>query len=160
MSRRHHYALFVAWSGAESGPTLTYEGYSREFLVAINGKPPLRGSADPMFRGDPTLHNPEEMLLAALSSCHMLSFLALAARAGLAVQGYIDGAAGLMIFEGGSGRFTAVTLHPNVTVPPGTDPALVDSLHEQAHASCFIANSVNFPVEVMAHLTFAGEATT
>jgi organic hydroperoxide reductase OsmC/OhrA len=112
-----------------------------------------------LFRGDPTLHNPEEMLVAALSSCHMLSFLALAARAGLVVQGYIDLAGGLMIFEGGTGRFTAVTLHPNVTVPTGTDPSLVDSLHEQAHASCFIANSVNFPIEIRSHLKFAGEAS-
>jgi organic hydroperoxide reductase OsmC/OhrA len=158
MSREHHYKLGLTWSGAESGPTSSYQEYSREYLVEIDGKPPLRGSADPMFRGDPSLHNPEEWLIAALSSCHMLSFLALAARAGLAVQGYADLTEGTMLFEGGSGRFTGVVLHPHVIVPTGTDPGLVESLHKQAHASCFIANSVNFPVEHAGSLEFAGES--
>ncbi len=158
MGREHHYKLGLTWSGAASGPTTSYQNYSREFLVEIDGKAHLRGSADPLFRGDPSLHNPEDLLIAALAGCHLLSFLALAARAGLAVQGYSDLAEGSMLFEGGSGRFTRVVLHPRVIVPTGTDPSLVQSLHEQAHAACFIANSVNFPVEHEATLEFAGES--
>jgi organic hydroperoxide reductase OsmC/OhrA len=148
MSREHHYRLALTWTGSGVAATTSYAAYSREFLVEVEGKSPLRGSADPLFRGDPTLHNPEEMLIAALSGCHMLSFLALAARSGLAVVAYADSSEGTMVFEGGGGRFTRVTLHPRVTLAPGGDPSLVHALHEQAHAACFIANSVNFPVEV------------
>ena len=155
MGKEHHYRLGLTWTGAEQGPTTSYQLYSREYVVEVAGKPPLRGSADPLFRGNPALLNPEDMLLAALSSCHMLSFLAEAVRAGIAVSAYDDAAEGTMVFEGGGGQFSSVMLHPRVTVPLGTDPALVGRLHEQAHANCFIARSVNFPVGHEATVVFA-----
>ena len=157
MSREHRYQLALTWTGADRGPTSSYQSYSREYLVEIDGKPSLRGSADPLFRGDASLHNPEDWLLAALSSCHMLSFLAEAARAGLRVTAYTDAAEGTMTFEGGGGQFTRVLLRPRVTVPAGSDPALVDRLHGIAHANCFIARSVNFPVEHEVTVDFSDE---
>ncbi|HEU4565888.1 MAG TPA: OsmC family protein [Gemmatimonadaceae bacterium] len=146
MTNQHDYRSHLVWSGAAHGPTRSYAAYSREYTITMDGKPPLRGSADRLFRGDPALHNPEDLLVAALSSCHLLSFLALAARAGVHVTAYEDDASGTMVLEGNGGRFTEVVLRPRVTIAPGGDPALVRELHEQAHAGCFIASSVNFPV--------------
>jgi organic hydroperoxide reductase OsmC/OhrA len=106
----------------------------------------MRGSADPHFRGDATLYNPEEMLLVALSTCHLLSYLADCARAGVHVVAYEDDASGTMTLQNGTMRFSDVLLRPRVTVAPGTDTAKAQALHESAHHGCFIANSVNFPV--------------
>jgi organic hydroperoxide reductase OsmC/OhrA len=142
----HHYAVRVTWTGAEAGGTRDYKTYSREYRADFDGKPSITGSADPAFRGDPTLHNPEDMLVLALSSCHMLSFLALAALEGLEVVAYEDAASGIMQQEGRGGRFTEVVLRPRVRLAPGSDPARAEALHEAAHKTCFIANSVNFPV--------------
>jgi len=115
--------------------------------VAIGGKPDLLGSADALFRGDPTLHNPEDLLLAALSSCHMLSYLALCARARIPVLAYVDAAEGTLEFRpDGGGSFREVVLRPRVTVAAGTDLAVATALHEKAGAQCFIAASCNFPV--------------
>jgi organic hydroperoxide reductase OsmC/OhrA len=118
------------------------------------GKPALKGSADPTFRGDPALHNPEELLLAALATCHMLSYLALCALKGVAVMSYTDRPEGTMA-RGADGRtrFTSVRLHPEVAIADGTKIDLTRALHEGAHAECFIANSVNFPVENAATVT-------
>ncbi len=146
MSKEHAYDVTLRWVGAAAGPTRDYAVYSREYAVEIAGKPPLRGSADAMFRGDAGLHNPEDLLVASLAACHMLVYLADAARAGLAVLAYEDAASGTMRFEGGGGRFTQVTLRPRVTVAPGADLGLALALHDRAHAGCFIASSVNFPV--------------
>lgn len=146
MSRSHSYATHLTWTGAALGATVTYDGYSREYQIAVAGKEPLNGSSDPLFRGDPSLHNPEELLVAALSSCHMLCYLARAARAGLHVVAYADEATGTMELLGGGGRFTEVVLHPVVTIAVGHDVDLARKLHDQAHADCFIAASVNFPV--------------
>ena len=146
MARTHGYEARLTWTGAARGGTTSYDAYSREHVVEIAGKPPLRGSADPLFRGDPALHNPEDLLVAALSACHLLSYLALAARAGLHVVAYEDDARGTMEFAGGGGRFTEVVLRPRVTVAAGADEALALRLHDTAHAQCFIASSVSFPV--------------
>jgi organic hydroperoxide reductase OsmC/OhrA len=146
-TREHHYRLNLEWTGFAQGPTTSYQAYSREYLVQIDGKPPLKGSADPTFRGDPALHNPEDLLVAALASCHMLSFLSEATRAGVVVVRYRDEAEGLMTFEAGGFQFSRVTLHPRVVVAAGTDTEVVARLHHKAHESCFIARSVNFPVE-------------
>src|ERR1700733_14367140 len=108
MSREHHYQIGLTWTGSAQGPTSSYQAYSREYVVEIEGKPPLRGSSDPLFRGDASLHNPEDLVVAALPPGHMPSFLAEAARAGLEVAAYSDSAVGTMLFEGGSGRFVSV----------------------------------------------------
>jgi organic hydroperoxide reductase OsmC/OhrA len=144
--KEHRYEAHVAWTGAAAGGTKTYQGYSREYRADFPGKPSITGSADAAFRGDPALHNPEDMLVLALSACHMLSYLALAALEGLEVTAYEDSASGTMQQEGRGGRFTEVVLRPQVTVAPGSDLARAKALHEEAHKTCFIANSVNFPV--------------
>ena len=146
MAGPHTYRMHLTWSGAGRGTTASYDSYSREYRIDTEGKAPLVGSADPMFRGDPTLWNPEELLVASLSSCHMLSYLAQAARRGLVVVAYEDAASGTMTLAGGGGRFTEVVLRPRVTVEAGADEALAARLHDQAHHDCFIASSVNFPV--------------
>jgi len=146
MAQHHHFAARIRWTGAAHGSTRNYKAYSREYTVEIDGRPPLKGSADRAFLGDPALHNPEDMLIAALSACHMLSFLAEAARKGVAVVDYEDAASATMALERGGGRFTEAVLRPRVTLAPGTDASAVEGLHEAAHAFCFIANSVNFPV--------------
>jgi organic hydroperoxide reductase OsmC/OhrA len=156
MSLEHDYRAHLVWTGATQGPTTSYDSYSREYRVEIAGKPPLTGSADKTFRGDPSLHNPEDLLVVALSSCHMLSYLALCARARLPVVSYEDAASGTMVTQGGGGRFTEVVLRPRVVVAPGSDLHKAHQLHEQAHASCFIANSVNFPVRHEAEVVAAG----
>jgi organic hydroperoxide reductase OsmC/OhrA len=155
MAKTHGYAAKLTWTGAAQGPTRTYQAYSREYRVEIAGKPALTGSADPTFRGDPALHNPEELLVASLSSCHMLTYLAHAALSKLVVVAYEDDATGTMALEGTGGRFTEVVLHPRVTVAAGSDLALAERLHERAHADCFIANSVNFPVRHEAEIRVA-----
>jgi organic hydroperoxide reductase OsmC/OhrA len=142
----HRYAARVRWTGASGPPTTSYPDYDRGYVVEIDGKPALRGSADPHFRGDPSLHNPEDLLVAALSACHLLSYLALCARAGIAVVSYEDDARGEMTSIDGAIRFREVTLHPHVVVADAARADEALALHERAHAECFIANSVNFPV--------------
>ncbi len=144
--KAHHYQTRLTWTGAAAGGTESYQGYSREYRADFDGKPSITGSADPAFKGDPALHNPEDLLVLALSSCHMLSFLALASLEDLVVTAYEDEASGTMQQEGRGGRFTEVVLRPRVTLAPGSDPARAEGLHEAAHKTCFIANSVNFPV--------------
>jgi organic hydroperoxide reductase OsmC/OhrA len=142
----HTYRATLEWIGPAAGPTTSYQAYSREYRVDLPGKPSFRGSADPAFRGDPGLVNPEELLVVALSSCHMLSYLALCARLKLPVLAYIDEATGMMDTKDGKMRFVEVVLHPKVTLGPGADLGKAKRLHEEAHGLCFIANSVNFPV--------------
>ena len=119
-SLEHHFALHLTWTGASRGPTTSYDAYSRDLLVEMEGKPPLRGTSAPVFRGDATIHNPEDLLVAALAECHCLSYLALAARAGIVVVGYEDNAAGTMARIEGKIRFREVILRPRVWVAPGT----------------------------------------
>jgi organic hydroperoxide reductase OsmC/OhrA len=147
MAKSHSYELALTWTGASKGPTASYASYSREYRVAFGGKPPLFGSADPAFRGDPALHNPEDLLLAALSACHMLSYLAVCALAKVAVLSYEDNASGTLAeLEPQRSAFTDVLLRPRVVIAAGSDRAKAEALHDQAHKICFIANSVNFPV--------------
>ncbi|WET76529.1 OsmC family protein [Amycolatopsis sp. QT-25] len=144
MSRQHDYRVTVRWTG-DTGAG--YRDYERGHDVVAEGKPVLKGSADPSFRGTPERWNPEELLVASLSECHMLTFLALCAQAGIGVTGYIDAASGVMReTPGNGGRFTEVVLRPVVTVADAAAIERAEGLHKQAHDTCFIANSVNFPV--------------
>ncbi|MFI5227661.1 MAG: OsmC family protein [Gemmatimonadales bacterium] len=145
-SERHEYTTKLVWTGAASGPTRSYQSYSREYEFRGPGKPAIRGSADPHFRGDASLYNPEELLVAALATCHLLSYLADCAKAGVQVVSYEDDATGTMTVKDGKLRFTDVLLRPRVIVVAGTDLDAARHLHESAHAGCFIASSVNFPV--------------
>ncbi|MEV6769780.1 OsmC family protein [Nocardia sp. NPDC051030] len=134
----HAYEVEVNWSGATTG----YRSYSRNHEVNTPGRPPIPGTADPKFRGDTTRWNPEQLLVASVSECHMLWYLHLCAEAGVVVTTYRDNALGIM----NDVQFLQVTLRPQITI---TDPAKVEvaeQLHVEAHKKCFIANSVNFPV--------------
>ena len=143
----HSYGVRVTWTGDLGTGTSGYRSYARAHEIEAAGKPPIPGSSDPAFRGDPARYNPEELLVASLSTCHMLWFLHLAAEAGVVVTGYRDDAGGTMLeTPDGGGRFTVVVLRPAVTVRGEADPAVLDGLHHRAHDLCFIARSVNFPV--------------
>lgn len=145
--KTHHYRATIRWTGNQGSGTSHYQAYARDHLISVDGKNDIPGSSDPAFRGDKTRHNPEDLLLASLSACHMLWYLHLCSQAGVVVTGYEDHATGIMEEkEAGGGRFTEVTLHPVVTV---TEERMIDkanALHAQANALCFISNSVNFPV--------------
>ncbi len=145
-SHKHRYRVEVEWTGNLGSGTDGYRNYGRDHVIRIDAKPTLAGSADPAFRGDAGRHNPEDMLVAALSACHMLSYLHMATVAGVVVTAYSDAAEGVMATEGNGGHFVEVVLHPLVTIGSGSDPVKAEATHAQAHHACFIANSVNFPV--------------
>jgi len=146
--KTHHYHSTITWTGNIGSGTSNYNSYSRDHVIAIENKPDLLGSSDTAFRGDGTKHNPEDMLLASLSVCHMLWYLHLCADAGIIVTAYTDNPSGvLQEGESGGGKFTEVNLHPIVTIANADMIELALSLHEKAHDNCFIANSVNFPVK-------------
>ena len=142
------YSLETIWEGNRGEGTKTYAGYGRGHRLVVSGKPDIALTADLAFRGDPGVHNPEELLVAALSSCHMLSYLALCALAKIEVTSYRDNASGTMVTDKtGGGHFTEVTLRPHVTVADAKDLAAATELHEKAGKLCFIASSVNFAVK-------------
>lgn len=152
---RHEYRAAIIWTGNLGTGTSGYRAYSRNHEIEIEGKSaPIQGSSDPVFRGDASRYNPEELLVASLASCHMLWMLHLCADAGIAVTGYRDDASGTMITEpGGAGRFVEVTLRPQLII---TDPARAEeaaALNHRAHDLCFIAASVNFPVRCEPKIT-------
>lgn len=147
MQDQHVYSVKVEWTGNQGTGTDHYRSYKRDHTISMNGKPDLLGSADPTFRGDRTRHDPEELLVSALSACHMMSYLHVCAINRIVVIAYVDHAVGHMkTFPDGSGRLTEVVLRPEVTVKESTMMELARTLHHQAHDLCFIANSVNFPV--------------
>jgi organic hydroperoxide reductase OsmC/OhrA len=147
MHGHHHYEVLVEWHGNLGSGTSSYRAYSRDHLVTAKGLPGIHGSSDRVFHGNAERWNPEQLLLAALSQCHMLSYLHVAATAGVVVESYRDEASGTMQqTENGGGHFTSATLRPVVEISAG-DPQLARDLHAEASAKCFIASSVNFPVE-------------
>ena len=147
MRLEHRYEIDLEWLGNRGSGTSEYKAYGREHLVSSGGKPPIAGSADRVFHGDAARWNPEELLVAALSQCHMLSYLHVAMSHGLIVTAYTDSAIGVMEqAEDGAGRFRSVTLRPRVTITDPTRAVLAQQLHAEAARKCFIANSVNFPV--------------
>jgi organic hydroperoxide reductase OsmC/OhrA len=157
--RIHRYAAQLVWTGNRGAGTSGYAAYDRAHEVKVADKPALSMSADPQFRGDATRYNPEELLLAALSSCHMLWYLHLAADSGIVVTSYEDHAEGVMREAAdGAGAFESVTLKPRIHVAPDTDLVLATRLHETAHDKCFIARSVNFEVRCEPSVAGADES--
>jgi organic hydroperoxide reductase OsmC/OhrA len=152
----HSFAVRVDWRGNLGVGTADYKSYSRDHVVSSAGNPDIEGSSDRAFRGSPDRWNPEEMLIAALSQCHMLSYLHVAATNGIVVIGYTDDAVGVMRQVGDGGHFTSVTLRPVVTIGSG-DPERALELHAKANELCFIASSVNFEVTHEPHVTIATE---
>ena len=144
---KHQYSANIVWTGNNGTGTSDYASYSRDHVISIDHKQDLQGSSDSIFRGDVTKHNPEDMLLSSLSVCHMLWYLHLCADAGVIVTAYTDNVEGILEYGKNGGRFTEVILHPIVSVESEEMIPLAMSLHSEAHACCFIANSVNFPVK-------------
>ena len=148
MPTEHTYAARITWTGNQGAGTSAYKAYARDYEITCAGKPPICGSSDPAFLGDAGRHNPEDMLVAALSACHMLWYLHLCAAKGVVVTAYVDNASGVMrTGADGSGEFTKVTLYPRVSITAESDPETARNLHARVNATCFIARSVNFPVE-------------
>lgn len=143
----HTYELDLTWTGNLGTGTSGYREYARDVLARSSGRPDLELSADKPFRGDPARWNPEVLLLAALSECHLLSLLHLAVTHGVTVTAYSDSPLGWMEQEGVGGRFTRVLLRPRVTIAVPAHVDLMPQLHQEAGRACFIASSVNFPVE-------------
>jgi organic hydroperoxide reductase OsmC/OhrA len=148
---QHSYEVAVRWQGNRGTGTSDYKSYGREHLVTADGKPEIEGSADRAFRGNTERWNPEELLLAALSQCHLLSYLHVAASHGIVVTAYTDAASGVMEqTANGGGHFVSVILRPIVTIDAGADAErareLAQHIHTEASEKCFIAASVNFPV--------------
>ena len=150
-TREHKYQVTVRWTGSRGQGTADYTAYSRdhETTAARPEKPPILGSSDPAFRGDPARWNPEELFIAAVSACHKLWYLHLCSAAGVVITEYIDRASGVMAERaGGAGQFTSVTLQPEVMLSRSTDLEKARALHHDAHEKCFIANSIKTPITV------------
>lgn len=148
--KTHRYIVELEWTGNAGHGTRSLAAYEREHRISSPGKPPIDGSSDPSFRGDPNRWNPEELLVASLAACHKLWYLGLCAQAGVIVESYTDRPEGVMIEEeSGAGQFTSATLRPHVIISRDSSANLARSLHENAHEMCFIARSVNFPVQVV-----------
>ncbi|MFB5946979.1 OsmC family protein [Albibacterium profundi] len=152
MNKHHKYNLTIRWTGNKGHGTFDSRLYGRDHRIVSANKPDILGSSDPSFRGDKNKHNPEELLVASLSSCHMLWYLDLCASAGVVVVDYHDNAVGIMEEKSDrSGQFIEVTLQPVVTVAESSMVEIANDLHKEANRLCFIANSVNFPVYHNAH---------
>jgi organic hydroperoxide reductase OsmC/OhrA len=146
MNVEHHYAVNIEWTGNRGSGTSGYRDYDRALTVSADGKPDMAGSSDRTFHGDASRWNPEDLLLTALSQCHMLSYLHEAVLHGIVVESYTDAAVGTMQqTANGGGHFTSVTLRPVVQISAG-DPATALAIHHQASEKCFIAASVNFDI--------------
>lgn len=148
MTKTHEYEVSVRWTGNRGTGTSGYRDYGRDHELSAPAKPTISVSSDPAFLGDRRRWNPEELLVASLSQCHMLWYLHLAASAGVVVVSYSDTPLGTMDEDGtGAGRFSRVLLRPVVEVARQEMTAGAQALHREAHSMCFIARSVNFPVD-------------
>ena len=160
VAKNHAYETRLRWTGNTGTGTETYAGYGREFVVSIDGKPDITGSADKMFRGTSSLPNPEDLFLTSISSCHMLSYVALCARQGVNVLSYEDHATGILALDDKwDGKFSQVTLNPVVTVASESMKELAMSLHDEAHRGCFVASSCSVPIHHSATVLVAEHGT-
>jgi len=149
MPEQHTFRTEIQWTGNLGTGTSTYTSYSRNHILSAEGKSPLECCSAPEFRGNATMYNPEDMLLYSVSSCHMLWFLHCCADAGVIVIAYSDKPQGsLVIDSNGIGKFTTITLHPQVIFQNPEDEIHLTTLHERAHKHCFIANSLNCEVTI------------
>lgn len=145
--KQHTYTATITWTGNQGTGTSAYNAYSRNHIISAEGKKDIDGSSDPSFRGDKSRYSPEDLLLDAISACHMLWYLHLCTVHGVVVTAYEDNATGIMIEEkNGSGQFTEATLNPNVTVQHESMIEKANTLHHEATKLCFIARSVKFPI--------------
>jgi organic hydroperoxide reductase OsmC/OhrA len=153
-SHTHTYRATLSWEGSTAAG---YDAYDRAHRVAVPpATAPLELSGDPAFKGSPDRANPEQLLLAAASSCQLLSFLAYAARSRIEVTAYEDDAEALMPEDDPPVRITQITLRPRITVGPDANVDRVHRLVEKAHAACFIANSLRSEMRIEAEVVVRG----
>ena len=148
MPKEHFYKTQIKWTGNLGTGTSEYTAYSRNHEVsAVGGKEKILASADPIYRGEASRYNPEELVVAAIAGCHMLWYLHLCADAGIVVVDYADEASGTLTeTNDGNGKFSEVTINPQVTISRESNAKIAIELHAKAHEFCFVANSMNFPV--------------
>lgn len=152
----HEYTSAIRWTGNRGEGTRSYRGYGRTWTIEVPGKPHIHCSNDPLLGGNPSLHNPEDLLISSLSACHMLWYLHLASSAGIEVQEYSDRPIGIgENAPDGSGRFVRAVLRPRIVLAAESDVARADAIHGKIHEVCFIARSVNFPVSIEAEYVHA-----
>jgi organic hydroperoxide reductase OsmC/OhrA len=147
MAKQHEYSSRTVWTGNAGEGTRRYRGYARTWDIATPGKPVIHCSNDPLLGGDPTLPNPEDLMLATVSACHMLWYLHLACNAGIVIHSYTDDPVAIgETAPNGAGRFLSATLRPRIEVEAGADLDKAAALHNDVHQFCFIARSINFPI--------------
>ena len=147
MAKLHDFVSSIIWTGNRGEGTRAYKGYDRTWDIALPCKDIIHCSNDPLLGGDPAKMNPEDLLISALSACHMLWYLHLASNAGIVVTDYRDDPIGHgETLPNGAGRFLAAVLRPKISVQEGADLGFATALHHKVHDFCFIARSVNFPV--------------
>ncbi|MGB7285611.1 MAG: OsmC family protein [Salaquimonas sp.] len=157
LSKSHIYEAVIEWTGNSGTGTSAYKAYERTWDLSSNGKPIVNCSNDPVLGGDASKYNPEDLFLSAIASCHMLWYLHLCSEAGVVVQTYRDEPQGIGEMEpSGKGRFTSVTLRPIIGITKGSDLEKAYTLHNEIHQYCFIARSVNFPVNYEPQITING----
>lgn len=145
----HQYHTTIEWTGNTGSGTSAYTAYERSHVIRTDNKVDINASSDKHYRGDATKHNPEDLFLSALSSCHMLWYLHLCADNKIIVESYTDEASGTMeTTADGSGRFTQVVLAPAIIIKNTDKTDLAYQLHHKAHEMCFLANSVNFEIVI------------
>ena len=148
MNTQHNYKLGVKWTGNQGTETFNHKDFERSYTIQIENKADIFGSSDPEFRGDKTKHNPEELLLASVSSCHMLWYLYLCYEAQIMVINYVDNATAILEeTENGNGKFSSITLNPIITVTEESMVEQATELHKKANEFCFVANSLNLKVD-------------
>ena len=146
MQKQHYYSLKTEWTGNTGQGTLNYRSYERSLTISANNKADILCTSDTAFNSDKTKHNPEELLLASISSCHLLWYLHLCSEAGIVVEEYSDNARGIMVETTTGGHFTEVTLFPTIIVSEESMISKAIELHAKANKLCYIANSCNFPI--------------
>ena len=157
MSDAHQFETTLRWPAQASQAMPPSPAFSRNNILGGTGKPDVPGSSPAIYGGDSSRYNPEELLLMSLAECHMLTYLAIAAKKNITVVAYEDHATGTLGFAeagtpGAKMSMQSVILHPRVTVAKGTNLTDAQAMHEKAHANCFMANSVNFPVTHVAEI--------
>lgn len=152
--KHHDYTSTITWTGNTGTGTSAYRAYERTWDITTPNKPIVHCSNDPLLGGNPELPNPEDLLISAVSACHMLWYLHLASNAGIIVQAYTDSPIAVgEVASSGAGRFVSVTLKPTIKLSENSDLKVADAIHQEIHQYCFIARSLNFPVTFEATYT-------
>ena len=147
MIHKHTFKATLSWEKIESAQEDTKRIFLKSHTISIEGKETLSVSAAKAFKGDPELHNPEDLLLSSLMSCHMMSYLYVCAKNNVEVLQYNDQAQAILeTYADGSGKIVEVQINPQVIIQDASQLELALSLHKEANKLCFIANSCNFPV--------------